>query len=208
MIPGLLLCGLAVAWGHPPDELMKASFVLQNDALICEVEVHYSQLYSLKFKEGGTVTSNEYSAIVRSFHMNCPVLIDGKLIKPELVRFEDPNGQWGGDYLDHAHRMEEIRIGRMTLRYPLLTTPRTVAVTWKLIPEDELVIPFSAPDELVRFRVTPEEPEFIWINKRVPAEDFTAPLPMLLLLLGICGMLALILIVVRKKQESKKMKNG
>lgn len=201
MVPGLLLCGLTIACAHPPEELMKAAFVFQNDALTCEVEVHYSQLYSIKFKQGGTVTSNDYPAIVRSFHMNCPVLIDGELVEPELVRFEDPNGQWGGEYLDHAHRAEEIRIGHVILRYPFLTVPRTVAVTWKLIPEDELVIPFRASGELLRFRVTPDEPGFVWINKNAPNEVSTVPFFVLPLLLGISGGLVLILIVLRKKKR-------
>jgi len=164
------LLSSSILWAHPPQDLMVVKFNLKNDALFCEAEVHYSQLYALKKKRGGSVTEKDYPAIIRSFHMNCPVTIDGELVKPTLVKFISPNEKWGGEYLDHHHDEDEILIAKIILSYPLKTPPNKIQVEWRLIPpnKEKLEIPFYIQKDITQteiFTVTAGKKTFSWVRK-------------------------------------------
>ncbi len=158
-----LLCALPLV-AHPPQNLMKVGFELKKDSLFCTAEVHYGELYSLQRKQGGEVSSKDFPSIVRSFHMNCPVKIDGVLIEPQLVSFDRPGKAWGMHYLDHALPDEEIRIARIVLKYDCPDVPEQVAVSWQLIPRamDRLEIPFVHGDTTVMFPVSHGQSDLTW----------------------------------------------
>ncbi|MFC4991464.1 hypothetical protein [Rubritalea tangerina] len=168
----VLVCALSwfteSAGGHPPDDLMKVQFTVIDAGLLCEAEVHFSQVYALKRKFGGEVGVEDYAAIERSFEMNCPVKLNGEEERPKITEYMEIGSEWGQGYLDHPLDEEERRVAKVVMLYSCDGEVKDVEVKWGLIPRQsgQVDVFFEAGDERERFRLSLESSVFSWSADR------------------------------------------